>query len=273
MKELTIEITDRCSLNCLFCSTQAGKSGEIFVSPKRITEILNEYPEFKRVRLSGGEPFEHPHLEEIVETIFNSGRECQLLSCGVKQDKDIPEKSFTRIAGLVKDIVFSYHGFYTDHERIVKPKTPFHKTLPYWDFMMDSVEHAYYSDIPVSFQTVVINQNYGQLESMAKTIAGLKRAMPKFGEWHLLRFVPQGRGSKNKDQEPNNEETKHLVDLVENWKHVYPYLKISYTHAFDMKECDCGSEKAVVTVNGEEIPCSALKYGAKSECKFPCLKR
>ena len=50
-------------------------------------------------------------------------------------------------------------------------------------------------------------------------------------------------------------------------------MQISYTHAFDMQKCDCGNEKAVVTITGDKIPCSALKYGAKSGCKFPCLNR
>jgi MoaA/NifB/PqqE/SkfB family radical SAM enzyme len=272
MKELTIEITNRCSLDCLFCSTLAGKKGNIFVSPKQVEEILDKHPTFQKVRISGGEPFENPQLEKILETVFGKGRQCQVLSCGVKQDKEIPEEIFTRIAPLVKDIVFSYHGFYTDHEEIVRPRTPFHERYPYWDYMMDSAENAYYAKIPVSFQTVVIGKNYDKLEDIAKTIGGLRKVMPRIGEWHLLRFVPQGRGSAQFSQALTKEQNNSLPGLVEEWRKNYN-LPISYTHAFDMKECDCGSEKAVVTVTGDEIPCSALKYGAKPGCKFPCLKR
>jgi len=67
MKELTIEITNYCSLNCLHCSTKANTQGEIFFSVNQINNYLNQFPDFKKVRLSGGEPFEHPDLVEILK--------------------------------------------------------------------------------------------------------------------------------------------------------------------------------------------------------------
>jgi len=76
MKELTIEITDRCSLSCLFCSTKASKAGNIFISPDRVKEILADYPSFGSVRLSGGEPFENPSLKQILEVIKQQDRKC-----------------------------------------------------------------------------------------------------------------------------------------------------------------------------------------------------
>ena len=60
------------------------------------------------------------------------------------------------------------------------------------------------------FQQSLINQNYSKLEDMAKTLAGLKKVMPKLGEWHLLWFVPQGRGSLNEPQALTKYQKKNL---------------------------------------------------------------
>jgi AdoMet-dependent heme synthase len=271
MKELTVEITDKCSLKCLFCSTMAKKTGNVFVSPERMTDILDKYEEFKSVRLSGGETFEHPKLEEILKILKKRNKITTILSCGVKNDREIPEKFLEKIKPLVNDIVFSYHGFYDEHERIVTSNKPFYLTLPYWDMMMDSLDNANLVGIPVSFQTVAIKQNYDKLEDMAKTMGDLKNGCKIDLSWHILRFVKQGRGKINANQGLNEIQATELPKLAKIWSEKYN-VRITYTHSYDNSKCDCGDEKAVVTITGEEIPCSALKYGSEKG-KFACRKK
>lgn len=271
MKELTIEVTDKCSLKCLFCSTMAKKRRNVNISPEKVAEIVTKYADFESVRLSGGEPFEHPRLEEILEVLREKERITTILSCGVKNDRVIPENLFGRIKPLVNNIVFSYQGYYSEHERIVTSNRPFHLTYPYWDMLMDSSENAYYAGIPVSFQTVAIKQNYDKLESIAKTMSDLKNGCKIKLSWHILRFVKQGRGETNANQALDEEQAARLPALTKEWSEKYK-IRVTYTHSYDNSQCDCGDEKAVVTITGEEIPCSALKYGAEKG-KFACRKR
>jgi len=65
-----------------------------------------------------------------------------------------------------------------------------------------------------------------------------------------------------------------LVKKVYSMSMTYPKLDISFTNSFEQERCDCGSQKAVVTCRGEEIPCSALKnYDSSKKGRFPCLER
>jgi MoaA/NifB/PqqE/SkfB family radical SAM enzyme len=272
MKELTVEITDKCSLKCLFCSTLARKCRNTHITPEKMADILDKYPDFRQVRLSGGEPFEHPRLEELLEMLKERERITTLLSCGVKNDRVIPEKFLEQIEPLIHDIVFSYHGFYDEHERIVTSNRPFHLTYPYWDMMMDSADNANWVGIPVSFQTVAIQQNYDKLGAMAKTMGDLKNGCRIDLSWHILRFVKQGRGALNANQALTVEQAAELPKKAREWQKQYD-VEITCTHSYDNSRCDCGDEKAVVTITGEEIPCSALKYGSKEKGKFACRKR
>ena len=113
MKELTIEISDKCSLNCLQCSTEAGSDGTIYFSLEQIKSILEKYNNFKAVRLSGGEPLEHPQLTEIVRLIAQQNKEAYILSCGVKERKaiSIRDKALDKAPAVVGRLVIDDNDF------------------------------------------------------------------------------------------------------------------------------------------------------------------
>ena len=106
MKELTIEITNKCSLNCLQCSTEASPNGKIFFSEDYVGLVLDKYNDFKKIRLSGGEPFEHPKIENIAKLIHNKDRIVDILSCGVLQKHEIPIEKMREIKPYVSEIIF-----------------------------------------------------------------------------------------------------------------------------------------------------------------------
>lgn len=271
MKELTVEITDKCSLDCLMCSTMAKKRGTNHLSLDMFFNILNKYDDFKKVRLSGGEPFEHPNLIGLLKVLAKKERTAQILSCGVRNNESIPEQYMEKIAPFIDEILFSYHGFYDEHERIVTSNKPFHMTYPYWDMLMDSADNARNAGISFSFQTVLLKQNYNKLEAIAKDIMRINKIWGKEINWHLLKFVKQGKGKINANQALNGREVAQLPEIVDELRAKYR-INITYTHSFDHSGCDCGDKKATVTILGREIPCSALKYSSKKG-KYACESR
>lgn len=122
MKELTIEITNQCSLNCLHCSTNAIKNGKIFFTTdqiKQIKQILDKFVDFDKIKISGGEPFQHPQISKILKTIKNRGKFIEVLSSGVYFEKEIPKKMLTSSKDLIDDIVFSIYGDKIIHNKIL----------------------------------------------------------------------------------------------------------------------------------------------------------
>ena len=73
---------------------------------------------------------------------------------------------------------------------------------------------------------------------------GIGKMLNGFGDemmnWHILRFVKQGRGKINSNQVLDEGQLESLPELVNKLKARYSNLNISYTNSFDQKKCDCG---------------------------------
>jgi len=66
--ELVIEITDRCNNNCIHCSSGSDRTKTSFLPVRAIEKtIASVNPE--KVILSGGEPFLHPDIGEIINIV------------------------------------------------------------------------------------------------------------------------------------------------------------------------------------------------------------
>lgn len=270
MKELTLEITNRCSLSCMHCSTVADKKGGIFFSLEKIEQYLESFPDSDVVRLSGGEPFEHPLIIEAAELIHDEGKKAHILSCGVQQGNEIPDRVIEEISPFLEEIIFSIHGCCSGHDQIVTPGEDWKKEKPY-SCMMNSAYNAYLAGLPLSFQTVLMRQNYGCLEEIAKEICRLEEYAKQRPKWHILRFVRQGRGALHPEQALGDDEIEKLPVIARTLSEKYN-IPITYSASFEQEECRC-SEKAVVTCYDEVIQCSALKYGADPRGEFPCRPR
>lgn len=86
-KELTLEVTGRCGIGCPWCSSSATPMG-----PHRplgeLVDILKEYQGIARVvRLSGGEPTEHPAWKDVASEAHERGYRVVVLTNGLCYDR------------------------------------------------------------------------------------------------------------------------------------------------------------------------------------------
>jgi len=256
MKDLTIEITDKCSLNCIHCSTNS-KDKDIFIPKERVKEILDEFTDFDRIRLSGGEPFEHPDLDEILKEIKEKGKKTMILSSGVYKENEIPKNLLKSAKQYNSEIVFSIYGNKEIHNHVCNFNA--------YDSLIKSVNTTNELKIPFSFQTVAMKTTLDSLEDIVKYAR-------KFGSnLHILRFIKQGRGEVNPDYSLNKEEISKLIKLSENLGREY-FVNITPGCSLKEKECTAGKGKFAIAINGDRIYCSALKYNAKHK-KFACRER
>jgi len=163
------------------------------------------------------------------------------------------------------------HGMDPLHDQIVTSDQIYVRHPPYWDYVCDSADNAILVGIPISFHTVVMQDNYSELEEIAKCMHYYSETLRKPTSWHLLRFVKQGRGLNNSEQALNEKQVENLPKLIHAFLKRYN-LDITCSDSFAGITCNCKSLKQVITCYGESIPCSALKYGGK-EKKFGCKDR
>ena len=275
-KELTIEITSNCDLRCIFCSSEAGPSCSSYMSPEEVQEALDEFPDFKKIRLSGGEPFKHPQLIDILELLKKSQRRVEILTCGIAYGKPLEIEVLKSSKPYISNLVFSLQGYGDLHDSIVQPDIT---EGQYWQSLMTSIKRTVSCRIPHSYHTVLLSTNFDSLEDIAINIGRFRdiiflqshyRRLYCPVNWHLLRFVKQGRGAHHPELALTTQQLEALPGLVEQFRN--KFLNITYSNSFEAKQCDCSTRKAVVLHDGTRIGCSALKYSPKSG-RFACQDR
>ena len=121
-----------------------------------------------------------------------------------------------------------------------------------------------------------MKKNFPLLKNISKDIAAFSAArewnLDEYMklEWHILKFVKQGRGRINSQEELSKWEASEVPKILEDLQNKYDNISITYSNSFGGDLCECGSKKAVYTCYDEKIPCSALKencYLGKFACK------
>jgi MoaA/NifB/PqqE/SkfB family radical SAM enzyme len=71
LEELSLEITQKCNNHCIFCYSESHRNCNNELSFDKIKEIIDDAVKLgvKRINLSGGEPFLHPNIYEIMNYI------------------------------------------------------------------------------------------------------------------------------------------------------------------------------------------------------------
>ena len=117
-KEIMLELTYRCNLNCGFC--YLGRLGLLNkqcreLSTEEVFRVTDRFGAGAHFYLSGGEPLTRPDLFEIMAHIRASGSRFGLNTNGTLLTPDRAEK----LAALGPDyVIFSLHGPESVHDRL-----------------------------------------------------------------------------------------------------------------------------------------------------------
>lgn len=276
MKELTIELSGICNLDCIHCSHDREKDESIDypeLDKKELRDILDSYSDFEKIRISGGEPFHDSRLFFLAQEAKKRKKYVEVLSSGVYERTpegnlfSIPENLLKNSLGLIDKISFSLYGSEEVHDSITQIDGSF-KCLD------GSVKLSRKYEIPFAFNFVALRDSIEGLEGALDYARYQSSLGAKDVSLRIIRFICQGSGASNPEQKLSSKEIKKIIDRV-------PYLENRYKVpifpgcSFAEKDCRAGDEKAVVTSDGQYLSCSALK-GYKGEVKprsFPCKDR
>lgn len=92
IRELVIHITKKCNLSCIYCYEKKYKKGTM--SMKKLTKLINEASHLgvRKVIISGGEPFLHKNLYEIIQLCSNNGQFVEICTNGTLINREWIEK-------------------------------------------------------------------------------------------------------------------------------------------------------------------------------------
>ena len=103
--ELSIELTRKCILECIYCSSEAGFDKEEKLDLKILKEIINEVKnsfQVNTVSLSGGESFLYPRFIEFYNFLIEKGMKIIVYTSGIIVDDhnkkiSIPETTLSQL--------------------------------------------------------------------------------------------------------------------------------------------------------------------------------
>jgi len=220
MEELSIEITYKCPMECLHCSSRASLSNETYIPKEKIFEMIDKCKEHcgtTDVSLSGGEPFEHPDFWEILEYIKKKELRSIVYSCGVQAKKDTNYTHYShfdyhrldKLRNLCDVLIISLHGVQETHNKILNiNKNAF-------EFATKTIKDAIWFGIPVEIHFVPTKINYKEI----KIIYGVCLALG-VRKMSILRYVPQGRGRETSKNGEINLKKLEFVELQREMKYI-----------------------------------------------------
>ncbi len=264
LKEISVEITWQCMQKCVHCSSVASTCSRQKLKEDEILGIAKDFKDLggERIELSGGEPLLHPNIATILPALKEVGLETHIFTCGAIGNYSNFLNSMNEKIRLIRDsgvdkVVFSLHGANArTHDEIVRTEGSFHRAI---DFIMGLVKE----EITVGLHFVPMTMNFEEFKDLADFASKLG-----VHDISVLRFVPQGRGKKNRKSLMLREmEVAQLVELLaEQKKRTDIKVKVGshldFTFLLDgstPKPCMAGVTKCIVEANGKVLPCAVFK--------------
>ena len=165
--DISLEITQKCLNNCVHCSSCSNNQCTQFIDYKTICQAVNDMHKIgvKRVCLSGGEPFLHNELEDIVEYINNYNIEINIYSSGIVGYADnvspIAYEEFVRLKnkGLSK-IMFNLQSFNRENYDLIT------NTKNHFSVIIESIENAVKADLYTEIHFVPMKLNINDIDGL-----------------------------------------------------------------------------------------------------------
>jgi radical SAM protein with 4Fe4S-binding SPASM domain len=263
LSEISVEITWQCLQNCVHCSSGASLNARDFLSAEEIIQVANDFKALggKKIELSGGEPFLHQDIEYLLPLLKKLDLQVHVFTSGAISKNSDWKTVLKKTVQLIKStkvdkVVFSLHGSNSKtHDDIVKSTGSFGRAIEFMRALVKENVHVGIHFVPMTF-------NFEELRDLVDFAVDVG-----VDDVNVLRFVPQGRGEKNKvSLMLKKEEVAELVELLAVEKAKRKMVKVGshldFTFLIDgskPKACTAGITKCLVEANGNIIPCAVFK--------------
>lgn len=211
----------------------------------------------KTICLSGGEPFLHPQIVDIVNGTAALGAKCIIYTSGIYFDgiayQSIPNVLMKRIKIGVDKLIINYEA-----SDAATYDTIMGTNVGGYTLMRQTISNALKEGIIVETHVVPMKINFRQIPEIITQCDELGVSRISF-----LRMVKHGRVLENKEMTYlTDEETiqaKEMIRMVSMDKAVAIRLGIPFSDCTRRKSCMTGTSKLNIRYDGLVYPCEAFK--------------
>ncbi len=260
VRDVSIEIIKKCPNKCIYCSTSSDMDSKTFLTYEKIKEIVDDLGKMgiERICLSGGEPFLHLNIIDIVEYICAKKIRVDIYSSGIVYNENQQRSSLSKDLlkqlhkfGL-KRIMFNMQALDEDvYDEIMNMKGNF-------KLLLQSMKNTQEIGIETEIHFVPMKINYKQINKMIQFVEKEKVSQISF-----LRMIAHGRAKDNERKlllsEQENSDLKKQLGYLQNQ---YSFIRIGIPLGLNdgMFKCNAGRTKLYVKFDGSVLGCEAFKY-------------
>lgn len=270
LSEISIEILQRCPNRCIYCSSHSNPQATHIIPFEIIKNVIDDAKSLgcKTVCLSGGEPFLHPHILNIISYIAKLQLTCYVYTSGIYMKDEVysslPNEYIEAIRGMVDKVIFNVEAdSSTLYDKIMGTD------VGGFDMMKKSINDCVSSGLVVETHVVPMQVNFKHLKSIFEMCYQLG-----VSKVSILRLVLQGRALENLPLvKLTGEDSREVTKLIKALKEAYKgkvRIGLPYSDSNCRIYCKAASDKINVRYDGNVYPCEVFKddlLNAKLGCE------
>lgn len=257
--EISIEILQRCPNRCIYCSSHSNPQATHLIPFEIIKNIIDDAKSLgcKTVCLSGGEPFLHPQIFDIISYIAKQQLTCYVYTSGIYMKDEVysslPNEYIEAIRGMVDKVIFNVEADSSAlYDQIMGTD------VGGFDMMKKSINDCVSSGLVVETHVVPMQVNFKHLRSIFDMCYQLG-----VSKVSVLRLVLQGRALENlsfvKLTNEENIEVSKLIRSLLDTNSGKVRIGLPYSDSNCRIYCKAASDKINIRYDGNIYPCEVFK--------------
>ena len=259
LSEISIEILQRCPNRCIYCSSHSNPQATHIIPFEIIKNVIDDAKSLgcKTVCLSGGEPFLHPQILDIISYIAKQQLICYVYTSGIYMKDEVysslPNEYIEAIRGMVDKVIFNVEAdSSTLYDQIMGTD------VGGFDMMKKSINDCVSSGLVVETHVVPMQVNFKHLKSIFEMCYQLG-----VSKVSILRLVLQGRALVNLSLvKLTGKDSREVTKLIKALKEAYKgkvRIGLPYSDSNCRIYCKAASDKINVRYDGNVYPCEVFK--------------
>ena len=176
--EISLNISGRCNLNCVYCYAQPFTS--VFIPDYEVISLIDLAKDNGAfvIKITGGEPLLHPQIFEILEYVIKSDIEIALITSLCVSRKIVSELAKTLTKHPSISLQVSLDSIHPDENDLLRGNTNIVKAN--LDYLLDN-------KIEIQLASVLTKVNINSLESL------IKYFYPRIKNFHFMNLMPSNK--------------------------------------------------------------------------------
>ena len=252
LKEIKIELTNKCARNCKHCSSNATNNIDNLkeLDFDSVYKIITEAKIMgvETIVFTGGEPLMYARLSELVELTSKLGMKSTIYTFAYRTDETLDKYRNLINLGLNK-IVYSLADSLSDKTDISTYDIEY-----FFDRIFES------NNARLGFHYTISTDSYPKFKDVITSTINAFKSKKYFDKISLLRFVPHGKGTTCMDLSK-----EQLLDIKNFYLNFVDKNRIRLGSPWNIlgienSPCIIADEIMIIGFDGIAYPCDSIKY-------------